>query len=43
MMTAPTDDLMHQYKDEKLIEVWIPEKYLSSNDFLDFIIGLLMG
>jgi hypothetical protein len=40
MMTALTDDLMYQYKDEstRLIEVWIAEKhlYLSSNDFLDF-------
>jgi hypothetical protein len=26
-----------------LIEVWITEKYLRSNDFLDFIKGLLMG
>jgi hypothetical protein len=28
---------------EGLIEVLIAEKYLSSNDFLDFIKGLLMG
>jgi hypothetical protein len=32
-------------KDNRLIEVWISEKYqnLISNDFLDFIKGLLMG
>jgi hypothetical protein len=29
-------------KENRLIEVWIAEKYLSSNDFLDFIKGLLM-
>jgi hypothetical protein len=30
-------------KEIGLIEVWIAEKYLRSNDFLDFIKGLLMG
>jgi hypothetical protein len=29
MTMPPTDDLMHQYKDERarLVEVWIAEKY----------------
>jgi hypothetical protein len=41
----PTDDLMHEFKKKeiRLVEVWIAEKYLLSNDFLDFIKGLLMG
>jgi hypothetical protein len=30
-------------KEIRLIEVWIADKYLHSNDFLDFIKGLLMG
>jgi hypothetical protein len=32
-------------KENKLIEVWIAEKdlYLSSNDFANFIKGVLMG
>jgi hypothetical protein len=30
-------------KERRLIEVWITEKYLRSNDFLNFIKGLLMG
>jgi hypothetical protein len=30
-------------KESRLIEVWIEEKYLSSNDFLDFIKDMLMG
>jgi 7-keto-8-aminopelargonate synthetase-like enzyme len=39
MMTAITDDLIYQYKDERetLTEVWIAENYqnFSSNDFLN--------
>jgi hypothetical protein len=30
-------------KENRVIEVWIEEKYLCPNDFLDFIKGLLMG
>jgi hypothetical protein len=30
-------------KENRLIEVWIAEKYLNSNEFLDFIKGLFMG
>jgi hypothetical protein len=30
-------------KGKRLVEDWIAEKYLDSNDLLDFFKGLLMG
>jgi hypothetical protein len=46
-ITAQANAIIEQSQkvvnDIRLIEVWIKEKYLDSNDFLNFIKSLLIG